>query len=80
MSLSLSLSFPLPSWEFDPPQPVSSSVTAKAISLSWLRQEAWSVVVGSGGEKEEVERLRPDAISLETWGNPAWATACHAEK
>lgn len=60
--MSLSLSFPLPSSEFDPPQPVSSRVTAKAISLSWLWQEAWSVVVGSGGEIEEAERLRPDTL------------------
>lgn len=26
------------------------------------------------------ERLKPCAISLETWGHPAWAAACHCEK
>lgn len=53
MSISLPLSLPLPNWEFDPPQPVSNRVTAKAIPLSWLRQEAWSVVVGSKDEKKK---------------------------
>lgn len=36
------------------------------------------MVVGSKDKEEE--RLRPDAISPETCGDPAWAAARHCEK
>lgn len=59
---SMPVSFPLPNWEFDPPQPVSSGVTAKAISLSWLRQEeAWS-----GGRWQQRRKKKKPSDSGQT--------------